>query len=117
MRIASPDRIQTRTRISLSALDEAVPFYEHFGFTDMTCTFAGQVIFVPPCIEICKRILNITAQKECSNEMISISSGDDLDDDKHIQTLLDSRNQADQSPCFRGWVVTPSEPPVITEPP
>ncbi|CAK8998492.1 Hypothetical protein SCF082_LOCUS5667 [Durusdinium trenchii] len=23
--------------ISLSALDEAVPFYEHFGFTDMTC--------------------------------------------------------------------------------
>ena len=24
-------------RISLSALDEAVGFYEHFGFTDMTC--------------------------------------------------------------------------------
>lgn len=23
--------------ISLSALDEAVSFYEHFGFTDMTC--------------------------------------------------------------------------------
>ena len=32
-------RVSAERRISLSALDEAVSFYEHFGFTDMTCRF------------------------------------------------------------------------------
>ena len=40
-----------KPRISLSALDEAVPFYEQFGFTDMTCALAAPL----PCegSEVC----------------------------------------------------------------